>query len=171
MAVLEIVDRCLAPERDVIMNYSGPDPWGVAKKISGSIREYFHVSASGTSQTIVNWDISGDPIKFYSTWWVRKKFSRFSVMKVDILVQGTKSKTTNRGDFRLLLRGDLETKFEGNNIFLKTVWVLYSYLFYNRTRRAFIESCRDAIIGFRNEIKEHFNLKTGPTEFLRGGTG
>ena len=171
MAKLEITDQCLSPEPVLTMNYSGPDPWGVAKKIAGTIKPYFHVSSSGTNQTLINWDISGDPIKFYSIWWVKKSLSRFSFMKVNIRVQGTKSRTTNKGQFRLELDGILQTDFTGINPFLKTVWFIYSYLFYDRARQGFIEICRNFILGFRNEIKDHFNLKTTTIPHARGAVG
>jgi hypothetical protein len=129
------------------------------RKITGSVRPFFHVSASGTGQTRLNWDISGDPIGFYSTWWVRKKLSRFSNMIIDIKVQGNKSKTENKGDFTMQLDARINTSFEGWSIMLKPVWIIYSYLLYNRSRRAFLEQCKDYVYSFRNEIKEHFNLK------------
>lgn len=170
MAKLEIVDQCLTPEILVTLTYSGADPWGVAKKIGGIIRPFFHVSASGTSQTQINWDSAGDPIRFYSTWWVKKKFSRFSFMWIDIKIQGSKSKATNRGEFVMELKGILNTNFEGH-AFLKALWMFYSYIFYNRQRAGYIEACRNFIISFRNEVKEHFNLKTTFAPSLRGSIG
>jgi hypothetical protein len=102
---------------------------------------------------------------------VKRKLSRFSTMMVDIKVQGNKSKATNIGEFVVELRGRLETKFEGTNLFLRTVWTLYSYLFYDRERKRYIDLCRSAILGFRNEIKQHFNLRVTSTPAIRGGVG
>ncbi|MBI4175789.1 MAG: hypothetical protein HY518_01170 [Candidatus Aenigmarchaeota archaeon] len=159
MGKIEIREDCLAPERFIYLSYEGPDPWGVAKNITATIRPFFHVSASGTSQTKLYWDVVGDPIKFYSTWWVKKALSAYTFFRVDIKVQGDKSKTGNKGRFTLQLSGDLNTNFGGWGIFVKPVWLMYSYLFYSRVRRKFIMQCSDYITGFRNEIKEHFNLK------------
>jgi len=159
MAKLQIMDDCLAPDRYVYLTYSGPDPWGVAKKISESLKGFFHVSTSGTNHERLNWDISGDPINFWSRWWVKKNMSMFSRAWFYIWVQGTKSKTDNTGQFTLRLHGELKTNVGGPSILLKPFWVTYSYLFYNRVRRRFIERCNDMLLNFRNDIKEHYNLR------------
>ena len=167
MGRIDIVDECLAPEKYIYLRYTGKNPWGVAHKISGLIKPFFHVSSSGTNNTRINWDSSGDPIAFYSIWWVKRNFSRWTKMTVYIKVQGKKSKTTNEGDFVMQLNADIQTAFHGWGFMLKPVWLVYSYIFYNRARRRFLESCRNITLGFRNEVKEHFNLKAHkvPTEY------
>jgi len=158
MGTLEIKDDCLAPERYVYLTYTGPDPWGVVKKITDGIKPFFHVSTSGRNNERINWDVSTDPITFWSLWWVKKNMSAYTTAKYYIWVQGAKSKTDNTGQFTMRIHGDLETSFSGPSIILKPVWLMYSYLFYNRTRRRYIENCRDLAMNFRNEIKEHYNL-------------
>ncbi len=159
MAVLEIVDDCLAPERHIFLTYTGPNPWGVAEKITNLIEPFFHVSASGTGNDIINWDVVGDQISFYSHWWVKKKFSAHSTMKVDLRIIGKQHKTTGEGYFRLRITADLVTQFSTFGFLLKPLWYLYSYFFYNRVRRRFIERCREMLHRFRDELKEHYDLK------------
>ena len=167
MGKITIVDECLAPEKYIYLRYSGKNPWGVAHKISGLIKPFFHVSSSGTNQTRINWDVTDDPIGFYSIWWVKRSLSRWSGWRIHIKVQGKKSKTTNEGEFTLQLNGEITTRFSGWGFILKPAWLLYSYIFYNRVRRKYIESCRNMIFGFYNELKEHYNLeKTNiPSEY------
>ena len=107
MAKIKIRDRCLAPEYFVRMSYSGPNPWGIAKKITETIRPFFHVSASGMSNWRINWDITGDPITFYALWRVKKTFSGLSKMEVKIKIRGEVGKTSNKGKFSLRLEGNL----------------------------------------------------------------
>ena len=38
MAKIVIRDDCLIPDRYIRMKYQGPDPWGVAEKITDSLR-------------------------------------------------------------------------------------------------------------------------------------
>ncbi|MBI4020740.1 MAG: hypothetical protein HY369_00690 [Candidatus Aenigmarchaeota archaeon] len=158
MGTLSIEDDCLTPERYAYLTYSGPDPWGVFKKITDSLKPFFHISTSSTNNDRLNWDISGDPITFYSLWWVKKKMSGISLAKITIKVQGEVSKTTNMGKFTLQLYGDLYTEFSAPSILLKSAWLLYSYLFYNKARQAYITECQGLIYNFRNEIKKHYNL-------------
>src|SRR4030042_552910 len=79
-----IIDDCLVPDRFVWVYYTGPNPWGVARHISARVREFFHVSASGTNNTRINWDVVGENINFYSVWWVKKNFSGYTTMYVDM---------------------------------------------------------------------------------------
>jgi hypothetical protein len=158
MGSIEIYDDCLAPEKFVYLTYTGPDPWGVVKKITDSIKPFFHVSSSSRNHERLNWDVSGDPITFWSLWWVKKAMSGYSKARIYIWVQGTKSKTDNTGQFTMKIHGELETSFSGPSVILKPLWLVYSYLFYNRVRRRYIERCRDLVLNFRNEIKEHYNL-------------
>ncbi|MBI4181671.1 MAG: hypothetical protein HY520_01760 [Candidatus Aenigmarchaeota archaeon] len=158
MATLEIADECLAPEPEVFMTYSGPDPWGVVKHISEEIKPFFHVSTSSTSNDRLNWDIAGDPITFYSSWWVKKSMSGRSDAKFFMRVQGAVSKTDNTGQFTLRMWGRLDTEVSGPAVILKPFWLTYSYLFYNRLRMGYISDCRNYIYHFRNLLKEHYNL-------------
>ena len=159
MATLNITDDCLHPDRYIHLVYSGPDPWAVVKKISDSIKGFFHVSTSGTNNDRLNWDISGNDIQFFSTWWIKKPVAEGTVIKVIIKVQGYKSKADNVGQFSMQLSGDVIKVFKGPRIFLKPLWYTYSYLFYNNVRRRQIERCTDMLQNFRNHIKEHYNLR------------
>jgi len=158
MGTLTIVDDCLTPDRYIYLTYSGPDPWGVVKKITDSIRGFFHVSASGYNQVRLNWDDTSDPITFYAKWWVRRKMSRQTIILIDLWVQGSKSKVDNTGQFTLRINANVLTTVSGPGFLLNPFWLVYSYLFYNRIRRRFLYTCKSLVLNFRNEIKEHYNM-------------
>jgi hypothetical protein len=156
---IEIVDECLAPESFIWLKYTGPSPWSVVGRISDLIRPFFHVSASGTNNTRINWDIVGDSIGFYSEWWVKKKLSAYSNMWVDIRVIGNQHKVTKQGEFILRLKGDIKTEFKTWTFLLRPFFSIYNYIFYNRVRMRYVEQCRQMVQRFRDEVKEHFNLQ------------
>lgn len=168
MGKITIEDDCLVPERFLTMTYSGKDPWGVGRKIAEMVKPFFHVSSSGTNNLRLNWDDAGDPVTFYSLWWVKVKYSRFTTSWFRIKVQGEKHKADNTGTFTLELQANLETKFSGWSPFLRTAWLMYSYLYYNRIRRKMIERCRNSTLNFRNEIKKHFELEASSTPAYGG---
>ncbi|HJW97467.1 MAG TPA: hypothetical protein VJ485_04880 [archaeon] len=165
-----IIDDCLVPDRFVWLYYTGPNPWGVARHISARIRDFFHVSASGTNNTRINWDVVGENINFYSVWWVKKNFSGYTTMYVDMKVIGKKSKATNQGNFTLQMNGRLQTEFSGWIRWARPLWTIYSYLLYHRARRKMIERCRNNIMNFREDIKKHFNLQTAESVPTATGT-
>jgi len=171
MGKIVIRDDCMAPDRYVRLKYQGPDPWGVAKKVTESIRPFFHVSASGTNNYRLNWDISGDPITFYSRWWVRKKPSRFTSIRIMMKLQGEKYRKTNKGSFSFTMHGRVITEFSGWGAIVSPIWHMYSYLFYNRARRGYIAHCRNYMLNFRKELQKHFNLETTPVTTAAGTYG
>jgi hypothetical protein len=166
---IRIIDDCLVPDKFVWLKYSGPDPWDAAKHISGRIRSFFHVSASGTANTRINWDVVGENTSFYSVWWVKKALSTHTMMWIHMKVLGKKSKATNNGNFTFQMNAYLDTTFGGSSIFLKPFYYIYSYIFYNRVRRKMLERCRNSVYSFREDIKKHFNLQ--PAESVSKATG
>lgn len=168
---LVIVDECLAPEKFAYLIYKGPDAWGVANAISSSLKSFFHVSTSGVANTRLNWDVSGNPITFYSTWWVKKDASAYSRFWWYFNVIGHKDKSTGEGEFKLRIHGEVKTEFSGWGLFLKPVWYLYSYLIYDRLRQKYIHRCRSTIEQFRNIVKEKFNLGTTKVQSTGGSYG
>ena len=160
MGKLTIVDDCLDPARFIYLDYSGADPYGVVKKINGMLNAFFRVSSAGISETDFKWDDSGDPITFYSSWWVKKSLSGFSTMWVWIKVQGAKGKNKNVGNFTMEVRAEIKTSFSHATSLLKSVWWIYSYIFYNRRRREYVNMCKDWVYRLRKELAEHYNLRT-----------
>ena len=160
MGTIEIVDNCLAPDKDIFLHYSGPNPWGVVKKIESAVRPFFHVSSVGTSNTRLNWDRTGDPIEFFATWWVKKPFSGYSDARWDIKVQGTQGKTSGTGTFSIRITANIKTGFGGWSPFVKPLWYMYSYLYYDKLRKRFIERCREYAEGLKKELKEHFGMES-----------
>jgi len=162
MGKLVIVDDCLAPARFIYLDYSGPDPYGVAKKVAGMLKPFFAVSSAGVSETDFKWDNTGDPITFFFSWWVQKPLGR-SIMWLRVKVQGAKGKTKNVGNFTMELKGEIKTSFGYKTSLLKPLWWIYAYLFYDRRRRNYVAMCRDYLERFRKEIADHYNLKARET--------
>ncbi|MFH1978576.1 MAG: hypothetical protein ABIJ92_04595 [Candidatus Aenigmatarchaeota archaeon] len=171
MGKLQIQDDCLAPDRFSYVKYQGPNSFDVVKRISGSLKPFFHVSSSGTAQTQLNWDVSSDPTSFFSKWWVRVKLSRHSDAYIKIKVQGHTSKKDKSGDFSLQLQGAIRTSFGGKSIILKPIWYMYSYLFYDRVRQGYIAKCRNLILNYRNGIKDYFAIEKTDTPTSHGVYG
>jgi len=171
MAKIEIHDDCLEPDRYIYLSYKGPDPWAVNKKLAGLLRLHFHVGTSSVCNQRINWDIVGENISFYSVWWVKKRFTRNTRMRVEIKILGKKSKATNYGEFIMEINPWIQTEFSTWGFLLKPAWLIYSYLFYDRVRRKHIETCRNMIYTLRNKLKEHFNLTVTETTEAQGVYG
>lgn len=159
MAKIEVSDDCFAPYEFMWLKYSGKDPWGVSKKISDSIRSFFHLSTSSMRNEKIIWDISDDPITFYSVFWFQRPMTGHTYMYGKIYLQGGYKKDSKEGNLTIKFEARLDTEFKGWKPFLYPVWYMYSYLFYNKQRRQMIEQCSDLMDAYRNELKKHFGLK------------
>jgi len=168
MAKMTIVDDCMSPDRYVRLKYSGPDPWGISAFLDANLKPFFHVSTSKVNNYRINWDVTGDPISFYARWWVKKEMGRFTLMKIIFKLVGDRGKTKNEGNFSLSFHARVITDFSGWGPLLKPVWAVYSYLFFNRVRRKYIEQCRNYLLNFSKMVKEHYNVETTDVPMSRG---
>jgi hypothetical protein len=168
MAKMVIRDDCMTPDRYLRLKYTGPDPWGVAEFLNANLKEFFHVSSSKISNYRINWDVTGDPVSFYARWWARKQVSRMSMMKFIFKLVGEKGKVKNEGSFSLSYHARVITEVSGWGGLLKPFWSLYSYLFYNRLRRKYIEQCRNYMLTFMNTVKKHYNVEYNEIPMSRG---
>lgn len=168
MAKMVIRDDCMTPDRYMRLKYTGPDPWGMAEFLNGNLKQFFHVSTSKVNNYRINWDVTGDPISFYARWWARKEVGRFTELKFIFKLVGEKGKTRNEGKFSLSYHARVITTFSSWGPLMKPFWSLYSYLFYNRVRRKYIEQCKDYMITFGNMVKEHFNIESTEVPMSRG---
>lgn len=161
MGEIIIRDDCLAPGRYVYLDYHGKNPFDIVRKIGDELAEFFKVTTSDRGEDDFRWDNSDDPAAFYVRYWVNKPAGgKYSRIMFRIRVQGHESQTTKEGMFTLELVARVVTEFKARNIFLRTFWWIYSYLFYDRRRRTYIEMCKDYIERFKSMVKEHYDLGT-----------
>lgn len=163
MGKIVITDECLVPRRHVWINYKGPDPIGFLKGLRTNLRFLFDVSSTRCMEKKLLWDYTGDPIRFYDEWKVRKEFSRFSTMWITLRALGYVSKGKKDGDFSLEFYGEIKTVFDSVNWLTKYVWIMYNYMFYNKMREKYTDMCREYINNFMNWCKEKYGMKTVTT--------
>ena len=163
MGKLVFTDECLAPRRLGWLHYKGPDPVGFMKDFKKTFRFIFDISTTRCMQKKLLWDYTGDPIRFYNEWWLKKDLSRFSEMWVSIRIIGFVSKSKQDGNFSMELFGEIRNKFSPSNWFTKYIWLIYNYMFYNALREKYVLMCRDYIRKYMNWCKEKYNLKTVTT--------
>ena len=163
MGKLVIVDECLIPKRLAFIYYKGPNSMEFLKGIRGTLRFQFDVSTTRCYERKLLWDYTGDPIRYYNEWMLRKEVSRFSTIWFTLRALGYVSKSKQDGDFSLELYGEVKHEFEPSNWFTKYIWLLYNYIFYNKLRENYTILCRDYINNFLNWCKEKYGMKTVST--------
>ena len=163
MGKLVITDECLIPRRLAWINYKGPEPIEFLKNFRKNLRFLFDVSSTRCMEKKLLWDYTGDPIRFYDEWYIKKELSRFSNMIVTLRALGYVSKGKKDGDFSLEIYGEIKNTFDPSNWFTKYVWIFYNYMFYAKMRESYSNICRDYINNFINWCKEKYGMKTVTT--------
>ncbi|MCD6496525.1 MAG: hypothetical protein J7K54_04610 [Candidatus Aenigmarchaeota archaeon] len=163
MGKLVITDECLIPRRQTWIYYKGPNSIAFLKDFRKTLRFMFDVSSTRCYERKLLWDYTGDPIRFYNEWHVRKEFSRFSTMWVKLRALGYVSKADKSGDFSLEIYGEVKHEFGPTNWLTKYIWIFYNYMFYNKLRERYTAMCRDYIENFTNWAKENYGMRTVTT--------
>ncbi len=158
--LFSITDDCMVPGRSIKLLYRGPDPASIATKLTSSFQPFFRISSAGWGEPDFRWDISGEPATFFIKWWVRKTFSRYSAMLLHLSVQGDENSQTKKGKFTLELTPVLTTQIP-EHWFLRGIFMVYNYLFYDNVRQNYIKECRNLTIAYQEHMKTEFNLSPG----------
>lgn len=160
MGKLVLVEECLVPKRLAWLKYKGPRPTDFMKDFKKTLRFVFEVSTTRCMEKKLLWDYSGDPIRIYNEWEVKKEMSRFTNMWIKFRFIGHVSKSKDEGNFDLEMYGEIKSEFSPSNWFTKYIWLFYNYLFYSKIREMYVNLCRDYINKYLNWVKEKYNLVT-----------
>ncbi|NOX71412.1 MAG: hypothetical protein GXO64_01810 [Candidatus Micrarchaeota archaeon] len=163
MATVRIVDDCFAPRKFKIISYSGPDPFKIYREAHKPLKKIFEISTSKTGEPRFMWDWTGDPIQLFSHRVAKKPFSRFTTMWFAYRIVGFKYKTKNEGNFRMEVEASLEHTYGKGNWFLKLLWMIYWYLYYQKVRQHHLKLCQEYAERFITYTKNLYNIEsTGP---------
>ena len=77
---------------------------------------------------------------------------------------GFKYKTRNEGNFRMEVEASLEHSYDKSNWFLRIMWWLYWYLFYQKARMEYIDLCQDYADRFIAKIKDMYDIESTKVE-------
>jgi len=153
-------DDCLAPERTVVIEYSGPNPFKVYRVLREMLERIFQVEAIDLWERDFRWDISSDPRSFYVRMYVNKGMDARTRMIVEIILEGSQpSDVEKKGRVAIRIGGRLRTEYPLRSFFQNSpfykffVW-LYHRFFYNEVRRSYINLCNNLINQLNNELRE-----------------
>lgn len=165
-----IQDDVLAPRHELIIEYTGPNPFGIYPQIDPLMRLIFEAKGTHMFEPKFQWDTTEDPRPFFIQTYVQKAFDRFTKFKVAITLQGKQpTDKTKSGKMTLVISGRLFTEFNTDNpvtkIFFTPFFYLYSIAYYNKIRRQYIQWVRDNIYKLENQIRDRLNIPQSETKF------
>jgi hypothetical protein len=153
----EYTDDILAPMEEIEISYNGKNPFLICSISMKLMRDIMKISASNLREDDVRWDVLGDPKGFYAKWRADRKEDTWTKTYITMIAQGVLNKERT-GTVVIRIRGKLTTKYKYSNPISKIIWRMYSYLFYYRQRRAYLDLSRDHIMQIRQEILSAYNI-------------
>jgi hypothetical protein len=160
MANWVLEDSMLAPREKIEINFRGPNPFGIYKKMdSAFFQKTLEVGSTDIWEREFRWTAGSDPHPFFIRIFVHRGFDRFTDGYFEILFQGRQpSDPSKDGSVRITLGGNLRTEFKLSTPFQQTplyrglLWI-YNYLYYWRIRRGYLKICQEKIDLLSREIR------------------
>ena len=155
-----IEDDCLAPGKQIKIEYVGKNPFSAYQSSFGIFRKILEIDPADYWEKDFRWDISDDPRSFYVRMVIEKKMDARSSIYFEIVMQGKQPKDLEKpGNLTILISAKLRTEYKLNTPFQQTsfykglLW-LYNFFFYFKVRRGYIKICNDWIFRVRDAYKE-----------------
>lgn len=155
-------DDVLAPKGAIIIEYSGPDPMSVYRKLNDMLQLTFEVKGKDIYETDFRWDIKSDPRAFFIKMHVKKGLDQFSSVTVFFKMQGFQPIDANKpGNIKIEISGFLETNYPTKGIggiFLIPLMFIYHLAIYNRIRRRYLQYANERIRRINDTIRSMLNI-------------
>lgn len=166
MPVWKFEDECLAPERRLRIDYTGPNPFKVCTALRGILVDVFQAGATDLWERDFRWDNTADPRRFYMRMYVNKAVDQHTTMFIEITIQGEQpedeaktGKATILVGGRLRTEYKLDTAFKNSPVYKAWRW-LYNMYFYGDVRRRYLAMCGELINKLVGELKGLYGLPT-----------
>ena len=150
MPRINIIDDIMAPSDVIRINFRGAYPFKVVTMVPTMLRDVMKITGVDLYERDIRWDFNVDPRDFYGYWIGKRKEDRWSTTFVIVIVQGAQSSKDKTGWVNIIIKGNVQTKYEYTNFMQKSFWWFYNLMFYFKQRRAYIEFAKDNIFKMRD---------------------
>jgi hypothetical protein len=165
MAVIKIEDDCLAPDMQIVLRFTGPNPFGVYDKIKRLMREIWEVEAIGFWEREFRWDATDG--SFLVKCYIDRGIDKYTRVLIEVFLQGSQpSDPTQDGKVEIRIGGYITSTFGGTSIIddaknpiFKILFIIFYRYFYKNQRSYYIrEWCYNRIQKLKKEIQKHLNI-------------
>jgi hypothetical protein len=155
MPVYELSTQVLTPEDEKTLSFTCEHPSRFFSFLPRLTRQIFRITSSHWFEDRIKWDVGDTSVQFFGVWRGEdSKDSRTGVW-ITIKLQGEQKLDEQKmGNATIHLSAILRTKFPYLTILDKGLYKSYTYLFYNKQRRYYMEEARQRLLQLENEIKK-----------------
>jgi len=172
-ATLRIEDDCLDPAPKFKIDYTGPNPFRVAREVRALMIKIFEIEPKDVWERDFRWDISADPHAFFVRTYADKGLDARSSIFAEVVIQGVQPADPKKdGKVTILIGGKLRTLYKLDSAFKRSpiysgitrlggfaevgglLW-LYHRIFYEDVRRNYIKfQCHRRLELMWRELRE-----------------
>lgn len=165
MVAIVIESDCLAPERQIIIHYKGPDPFKAYLRLRRAMRDIWEVEAKDYWERDFRYDETDG--KFFVKAYVNKGLDRFTEIYPEIVMQGVHPLKPNEdGTVEIRISGTLKTTIGGRSIltdmknpFFRLMALTYVRYFYRDQIRFYLrEWCYNRLQRLKRFYQELLNI-------------
>lgn len=167
-AKLVIHDDCLAPPGNPVisLNYKGPNPQNLYKKIKELIFTIWKADAADLQEREFVWDRSAAEEKFSVRFDMVKDLDRFTFVQILITLSGNARHSRQfgrEGEATIKIEGRIRTEYPQDTLWQRSLIyemfrVFYHKVIYEESRKKYKNQCRQDIFRLQEEIKSFLNL-------------
>jgi hypothetical protein len=165
MAYWTFEDDCFTPEREIKLEYTGPNVFVRFHNVIRPLLERnFEVEAIDLWERDFRYDLSGDPHTFFIRYQIDKGLDANSRILFEVVVQGKQPVDSKKdGRITILISGRLRTGYNLDTAFKKTPlykgmkWVVHRTL-YNEIRRGYFRVCSEFVEKLMVELRKLFGM-------------
>ncbi|MCK5474536.1 MAG: hypothetical protein KAI53_03965 [Candidatus Aenigmarchaeota archaeon] len=156
---LTIFDNIFEPQKDILMNFTGPHPERLYNKIQALLKEIFEVPDSKIQEMFYTWETVSGQDKFKVRWRLVKDYDIYSYLRFDVVLSG--SSANNSGHASLILKPRFITEYPQDTIIQQSILYemarrFWHTVFYHRKRMEWFEEARHLSVQYQNGIKQYF---------------
>lgn len=160
MPVYRLKTQVLTPEEEKSISFSGKHPSRFFSFLPGILREVFRVTSSKFFEDKIKWDVGDTSVQFFAIWRGREPKDDRTNVWAQIKLQGVQSLDKEKmGQGVILLTGWLDTAFPYLTVLDKGLYKAYTYFFYNKQRRYYLEEARRQFEQLERGIKREIGLE------------
>jgi len=162
-----IHDDCLTPPVPFLtLDYSGPNPQNLYKKIKDLLINVWKVEPGDVQERTFDWDRTAAGEKFSIKLEATKDLDTFSFFFITISLSGEAKHSREfgrEGSAKIEIEPKLRTEYPQDTIWQRSLLyemfrVFYHRVIYQSTRERYLRQCRELTERFQEEIKSFLNV-------------
>jgi hypothetical protein len=148
-----------SPQAVKTMKFTGDHPSRVLKIIPSLMKSVFRLAGSKFYEDELKWDKTFETIDFFCQWRGAVGMDSRTTFWLKVKIIGEQSSKDKRGTVTIYIQPYIKTEIEYDNTMDKILGTIYSYLFYKKTVRTYIERQNLYLRQFESSLKKELGLR------------